>query len=131
MNTPRPKASPLASNDSNPASRSDRAFGKGAFGVTARTSRAEIRRADPDLPIWRQSRRTPAVLDQGGDVVGLPPILSHLPVGVARGLGDRQRCPAALGEVQQERHILGALHGAEPTGVVGVDEDVDAVAQTR
>jgi len=72
----------------------------------------------------------PAVLDEGGDIVRLPSILGHLPVGVARGLGDRQRC-AAFREVQGERHILGGLDAGEPTGVVGVEHDADAVAQTR
>ena len=42
--------------------------------MTATASCAQIRRAEPDLPISlsRQSRRTPAVLDQDGDVVRLP-----------------------------------------------------------
>src|ERR1700733_14253968 len=39
MNTPRPKASPSVSNDSNPASRSDQAVGKGAVGVRYRRNR--------------------------------------------------------------------------------------------
>ena len=59
----------------------------------------------------------------------LPSILDDLSVGVARGLGDRQRC-AALRQFQSERYIFDGLDAVEPTGVVGVEEDVDAVAQT-
>jgi len=60
--------------------------------------------------------------------VRLPSILDDLSVGVARGLGDRQRC-AALRQFQSERYIFDGLDAVEPTGVVGVEEDVDAVAQ--
>ena len=60
----------------------------------------------------------------------LPSILDDLSVGVARGLGDRQRC-AALRQFQSERYIFDGLDAVEPTGVVGVEEDVDAAGPER